>query len=158
LIYCFHSFRYLDSFRDPKEIAKSVLLERLSAINPFDYKNMFDISPLPTQIHRIPKETPDWLKGEIRRRRDKLGIFRGLRPHSAIIPLDNNADLDNPKWPALSPKVAPLNMPFRYDGKRRPKHLKDTLWVKPPHEHPTYRIEHEENLDENDRKYLKKAD
>lgn len=150
--------RYLDHYRDPKEIAKSVLLERLSTINPYNYKNMFDVNPLP-HIERIPENTPDWIRGDIKRRRERRGVFRGLRPHSAIVPLNNNADLDRPKWPRIHPNVHPLNLPIRYpDGKRRPIPLKQTFWVKPPHEHPTYRITQEELLDESDKKHLKKSE
>ena len=146
----------MDHFRDPKEIAKDVLLERLKDINPYKYERMFDKNPIPPQIYPIPIETPDWLRASIRKRRSKIGIYRGLRPHSAIEPNDNNADLDRPKWPRINESVQPLNQPIPYpDGHRRPKPLRDTLWVKPPNEHPTYRIEHECNLTEDDKKHLK---
>ncbi|CAG2176750.1 unnamed protein product [Oppiella nova] len=32
---------YLDNFRDPKEMAKDVLLERLKSVNPYDYEKEF---------------------------------------------------------------------------------------------------------------------
>jgi len=48
--------------------------------------------------------------------------------------------------------------PPLHDGHRRPKPLRDTEWVKPPHEHPTYRIAFPQNLDESDRKNLREDD
>jgi len=136
-----------------------VLLERLKDINPYNYDNVFDKSPVPPQIHPIAIGTPDWLKTSIKKRRSKVGIYRGLRPHSAIEPHDNNPDLDQPKWPRIHESVHPLNQPIPYpDGHRRPKPLRDTLWVKPPNEHPTYRIEHELTLADEDKKEIKKSE
>ncbi|CAG2118891.1 unnamed protein product, partial [Medioppia subpectinata] len=150
---------YLDAFRDPKDISKEVLLERLSSVNPYDYGKEFDKTPTYPHIHPIPVGTPDWLKGPIKKRRSKVGAFRGLRPHSAIEPFDNNADLDRPKWPRLHPSVHPLNMPLPYpDGHRRPTPLRDSKWVKPPHEHPTYRIDFPLNLEKDDKQKLKESE
>ena len=148
--------RYLDGFRDPKEIAKSALLERLKTVNPLDYKDEFKPSLTPPNIYKIPLNVPDWLKASIRRKRYKIGSFRALRPHSAVQPLDNNADLDKPMFPLKSFKESPLNLPLHYpDGVRRRKALRFTKWVKPPNEHPTYRIQHENSVSEEDLKKIK---
>jgi hypothetical protein len=139
-------------------MAKDVLLERLKSVNPYDYEKEFDKPRLP-YIHPFPRDMPSWVKASVIKKRGKIGIYRGLRPHSAIEPFDNNADLDRPKWPRIHESVQPLNMPLPYpDGHRRPKPLRDTEWVKPPHEHPTYRIAFPQNLDESDRKNLREED
>ena len=136
-----------------------MLCERLKSINPYNYDNAFDKPRVTPQIHPFDESTPDWLKASIRKRRQKVGVYRGLRPHSAIEPLDNNADLDRPNWPRIYEKVSPLNQPIPYpDGHRRPKPLRETLWVKPLHEHPTYRIAYEESLDEDDKKQIRKSE
>lgn len=148
-------YRYLDNFRDPKEIAKDVLLERLASVHPYQYKDTFKPNKIPPNIYKISPDTPDWLKANIRKRRDKTGIFRGLRPSSAIQPLNNNADLDKPKFPLFNTDKHPLNLPIYYpDGHRRPKPLKDTLWVKPPNEHPTFRLELQHHLSKPEKQKL----
>lgn len=136
-----------------------MLLERLKSINPlesYDTEKMYpswDGKPILPHIHPISKETPDWLKADLLKKRTKVGVFRGLRPASAILPYNNNADLDNPRWPRISADVHPLNMPNPYpDGTRRPKALKDTLWSKPLPEHHSLRIDHPENLSDDDKR------
>ncbi|KAJ6225660.1 hypothetical protein RDWZM_004205 [Blomia tropicalis] len=152
---------YLDHFRDSKELSKEVLLERLKTIEPlksYEPDKMYrswNGRPILPHIHPIPHGTPDWQKSTVRNKRSHLGRFRGMRPVSAILPHNNNADLDNPKWPRISPDVLPLNCPNPYpDGHRRPKPLRTTLWTKPLPEHHSTRIAHEENLPEIDRKNL----
>ena len=151
-------FSYLDHFRDPKELTKEVLLERLKSINPlesYDTAKMYtgwEGKPKLPHIHPIGKEFPDWYKSTLLKKRALVGRWRGLRPASAILPHNNNADLDNPKWPRISPDVMPLNCPNPYpDGKRRPKPLRDTLWTKPLPEHHSIRIDHAENLASQDK-------
>ncbi|OTF78422.1 39S ribosomal protein L38, mitochondrial-like protein [Euroglyphus maynei] len=104
-------------------------------------------------IHPHPPNTPDWLKSTLIRKRSHVGRFRGLRASSAILPYNNNADLDKPKWPRISANVQPLNVPNPYpDGKRRPKSLRQTLWSKPLPEHHSLRVDFPENLQDNDDK------
>lgn len=130
---------YLDHYRDPKEINRYTLLERLKGINPFNYESQFDVDPLPNAYGRILSIKPSWMQSTVWKKRMRLGQYRYLRPHSVKIPLDNNADLDRPQWPV--PDL--LDIPMRYpDNVRRPTPLKDTKWVVPANEHPVYRIEH----------------
>ena len=84
---------YLDRFRDPKEIEKEVLLERLQAINPFDCENAIKDPELPLNIHKISRDTPSWIKSTMWKRNNRFGKFRGLRASSAIRPHNNNDDL-----------------------------------------------------------------
>jgi hypothetical protein len=134
---------YLDHYRDPKEVQKGVLLERLKSINPLDYKSAFEVDPLPNL--KSLKDMPSWMVSTEWKRRNRLGAFRSLRPASATVPLNNNVDLDRPFWPF----AAKLNLPTKYpDGKRRPKPLRDTKWSLPPQEHPSFRIEHEDVREE----------
>jgi len=57
------------------------------------------------------------------------GRYRLLRPKSALVPLDNNADLDDLFWP---PRPS-LEMPTRYPPyKKKTIPLKETRWSKPP--------------------------
>ncbi|KAH9404382.1 39S ribosomal protein L38, mitochondrial [Tyrophagus putrescentiae] len=154
---------YLDHYRDPKEISKEVLLERLKSIHPiesYEPAKMFsgwDGKPKLPHIHPISKEHPDWYKSTLLKKRALLGRWRGLRPASAILPHNNNADLDNPKWPRISPDKLPLNCPNPYpDGKRRPKPLRETLWSKPLPDHHSIRIDFEENLNVGDQTSLNK--
>lgn len=153
--------RYLDNFRDPKELTKEVLIERLKSINPlqsYETEKMYsgwEGKPKLPHIHPISKETPDWYKSTIIKKRAQSGRWRGLRPVSAILPHDNNADLDNPKWPRISADKLPLNCPNPYpDGQRRPKPLRDTLWSKPLPDHHSIRIDHTENLTGKDKEGL----
>lgn len=156
--------RYLDCFRDPKELNKEVLNERLKQINLFEsydptkmYSSWSGKPQLPN-IHPISKETPSWLETSILQKRGHVGRFRGLRASSAKLPFNNNADLDRPLWPRIPPTVMPLNCPNPYpDGKRRPKLLKDTLWHKPIPEHHSIRVNFADTLDEEDKKIYEKV-
>jgi large subunit ribosomal protein L38 len=84
---------YLDRFRDPKEIKKEVLLERLNSLNPFDCEASIKDPQLPPNIHKIPLDTPSWLKATIWKRNNRWGKFRGLRAPSALRAHNNNEDL-----------------------------------------------------------------
>ena len=77
---------------------------------------------------------------DIWKKRNRLGKWRGLRPSSAIIAHNNNADLDNPIWPP--PKKLNIKMRYPDSKKRRPVPVRTTKWALPPHMHPTYRIDH----------------
>ncbi|RWS16356.1 39S ribosomal protein L38: mitochondrial-like protein [Dinothrombium tinctorium] len=132
---------YLDYYRDPKEINKSVLMERLNSVHPFEYCKDLEPRTLPANIYKIDYETPCWMKSDIWKRRNRLGPFRMLRPSSALIPLNNNADLDKPFWPHASK----LNFPLRWPRFRaRYVALRETRWSKPPQEHPSVRIDFED--------------
>lgn len=151
----------MDHYRDPKDISKEVLLERLKSINPlesYDFAKMFsgwDGKPKLPHIHPISSDTPDWHKSTLLKKRALLGHWRGLRPASAVLPHNNNADLDNPKWPRISSDKMPINCPNPYpDGKRRPKALSDSLWSKPLPDHHSIRIDFEENLTDKDKNSL----
>ncbi|UXI23153.1 hypothetical protein NH340_JMT09096 [Sarcoptes scabiei] len=155
---------YLDMFRDPKEMSKEVLLERLKSIDPlksYDTSLMYPSwsgQPELPHIYPISKDVPDWYKSVIRQKRAHLGRFRGLRASSAILPLNNNADLDRPLTPRASPKYRPLHVPNPYpDGKRRPKLLKDTQWAIPIPKHHSLRVEFPDNLNESDREKLEQT-
>lgn len=150
----------MDHFRDPKEISKEVLLERLKSINPlesYDTKKMYpDYRGRPKfpHIHSLDEKflIPDWLKSSAAHKRSLCGRYRGMRAASAILPHNNNADLDDPKWPRISPDVLPLNCPNPYpDGKRRPKPLRLTKWVIPLPEHHSLRVDFPENLSKDDK-------
>ena len=84
---------YLDRFRDPKEIEKEVLLERLNSLDPFDCESAIKEPDLPPNIHKLPWGLPSWLKSSIWKRNNRFGKFRGLRAPSALIPHNNNPDL-----------------------------------------------------------------
>jgi len=133
---------YLDHFRDPKEIAAGVLKERLKKVDPLNYDKEFERDPLPNAyLPEIRDIQPSWMQSTEWKRRNRLGDFRGLRPHSAKIPHDNNADLDKPFWPP--PAVLDLPNPYP-DILKRPVSLRETKWSLPPHEHPQYYIQHED--------------
>jgi hypothetical protein len=129
---------YLDHFRDSKEIAKEVLLERLQQVRPFDYHRQIQPSPLPANIYKIPHDSPSWLRSSIWKRRNRLGAFRALRPASALQAHNNNADLDNPMWPHPSRLEVAMRYPFE---KRAPVPLRQTKWSLPPQEHPHLRVQ-----------------
>ena len=144
---------YLDKYRDPKELNKEALLERLNRINPFDYSKEFEIDPIPNAYedtldpmpvrsgHLRVNSDPSWRNSYTWKKRNRFNLFRHLRPASARIPLNNNEDLDYPIWP--NPKRVDLPNKFP-DQVRRPKPLRLTKWNIPAPQHPTYRIEHED--------------
>lgn len=147
----------MDRYRDPKEKAKQVLLERLAMVDPFKYdKSIYDTNPYP-MIHPISETIPSWRHATIQKHRERFGIYRGLRPASAIEPLNNNLDLDYPNYPHGPPEVRPLNQPVKYMyGKGRKKPIRITHWVKPANEHSEVDIHNIGALSEEDRKkYLK---
>lgn len=65
-------FRYLDKYRDPRDIAKDFLVKKLATLKPFEKpKKPF---PFPN-IYRVNRDTtPSWLLTE--QRRVKLGLGR----------------------------------------------------------------------------------
>jgi hypothetical protein len=132
---------YLDNFRDPKEIAAEVLTERLNKIDPFDYSKEFEVDPLPNAYGEIREISPSWMQATVWKRRNRVNQFRNLRPASAKVPLNNNADLDYPIWPPMH-RHSILN---KYPEVRKKwKPLKDTKWMKPPNEHPQHEVYHKD--------------
>lgn len=130
---------YLDNFRDPKELNKEVLLDRLKDLNPFDYSKQYEVDPLPNAYGEIRDIQPTWIQATVWKRRNRVNQFRGLRPASARIPLNNNPDLDFPIWPPPR-RNSILNKFPEYV--KRPKPLRVTKWILPPNEHPQYRVDH----------------
>lgn len=133
---------YLDHFRDPKEIAKEVLLERLANVRPFDYHRQIQPRTLPPNIYKISHDSPSWLRSNIWKRRNQLGPYRALRPASSLRAHNNNVDLDYPMWPHPSRLEVAMRYPF---GPRSPVPLRQTKWSLPPQEHPHLRVQ--ENVD-----------
>lgn len=84
---------YLDRYRDPKEIKKEILLERLSTLNPFDCESAIKDPELPPNIHKIPWETPSWIKSSLWKKKNRFGRYRDLRAPSALRAHNNNEDL-----------------------------------------------------------------
>lgn len=145
------SFSYLDLYRDPKEIKKEVLLERLKDIDPFDYSKTLKESKIPWEITNDKHEYPKWYWTTLFKRSHKLGPYRALRNPSAILPLNNNADLDYPKWPFAEKFRLPLTYPYK--GGRK-KALKYTKWVLPLKDHPHIR-EYDEDINQTRRDEMK---
>lgn len=143
---------YLDRYRDKKELNKYALLERLKTVDPFDYKKQFEIDPLPN-AYGIPKDKPSWMWSSIWKKRNRYGNWRPMRPASALIAHNNNADLDSPKWPLPTR----IEIAQRYpDSTRRPKPLRETKWGIPVHEHQTYRVDHVDQFKEIEEEEKKK--
>lgn len=120
-------------------------------IHPFEYKNLFKPSKLPPTIHRVPRTVPSWYLSTIWKRRNQLGFFRNLRNASALIPLDNNLDLDYPIWPHSSKLAKPMRYPYRNTPRRA---YKDSKWAIPLKDHPSVRLEDEDikSIRENEKK------
>ncbi|KAI1304127.1 39S ribosomal protein L38, mitochondrial [Halotydeus destructor] len=137
---------YLDLYRDTKEHNTEALLERLKTVDPFNYAKEFEVDPFPNAPY-LPKDEPSWRWSSIWKQRNKFGKWRHLRPASAYRPLNNNEDLDSPWWPYPSK----LDVAMRYpEIRNRPKPLRETKWSIPVHEHPTYRIDHADQLKQRD--------
>ena len=96
---------------------------------------------MPPSIHRIPRTVPSWYLSTIWKRRNKLGAFRYLRNSSAIIPLENNVELDYPIWPHSSKLLKPMRYPYRVTNA---KPRKESKWILPFKDHPTVRLEDED--------------
>lgn len=146
---------YLDYHRDKKDINKQVLLERLKNIDPFNYRDQYIAPKVPADIHK--ENVPDWMKMTVWKKNNKLGYWRGLRPASALLPLNNNADLDQPCRPLPSSNKAPFLRPNPYPGGPKIKAVKDLPYSKTnANEQPSVFImpDHEIHLSETERKEL----
>ena len=137
---------FLDHFRDKKEINRYTLLERLKSVDPFDYTSQFKQDPLPNAyLDEIRDIEPSWMQSVVWKKRNRIGPYRYLRPHSSKIPLDNNADLDKPIFPA--PGL--MDIPNKYPPNvKRWKPLRETKWATPPNEWPIYSVGHPDMKDQ----------
>lgn len=127
----FNSF--LDRCRTKKSINEQVLLERLKNVDPFDYKDQYVPPRVPPTVHQETGQ-PSWMHVVNLKKKNQMGYWRGLRPASALLPLDNNADLDHPTRPLESSSKVPPEFPNRFGVKRR-QQLKDMPISLPPNEH-----------------------
>jgi len=64
---------YMDRYKDPKDLQKELLVEKLKERHPF--------KPAPKQpkyplAYKIPAGTPSWLSDDIRRRRVREGKWK----------------------------------------------------------------------------------
>lgn len=111
---------YIDRFRSKKSINEQVLLERLKNVDPFNYKDQY-IPPRvpPTVFTEEVDNSPSWMRNVLFKRDMKLGYWRGLRPASAILPLNNNADLDHPVRPIGSSYKSPPGAPNQHEWVKR---------------------------------------
>lgn len=139
---------FLDHCRDTKDINKQVLTERLSTIDPYEYKDQYVPPKVPPTVF-ADGEVPSWMKMVLLKKRNRVGYWRGLRPASATIPLNNNADLDYPIRPLQSVKKHPPGFHNKYQGKPVKKLLKDLPYNKQLNEHRSVFIQedHEIHLD-----------
>lgn len=142
---------YLDHYRDPKEISKQVLTERLKDLNPFDYSSQFEADPLPNAYGQIRDIEPTWMQSTEWKRRNRVGPFRGLRPASGR----TDPDLEYAAWPP-SRRHSILNV--YPDNVRVKTPLRLTKWVLPPNEHPQYRIQHTDDLHHDNQKDASEKD
>lgn len=142
---------FMDHYRDPKEINEKVLLERLKDVNPFDYKDQYVPPKVPETVFE-DENIPSWMNQVMFKKKNKIGYYRGLRPASVTIPLNNNADLDYPIRPVQSNRKVPPNYPNNYPAKPRMKLLKNLPYSKPMSEQPNVYIQedHEIHLEKKD--------
>ena len=65
----------MDHHRDPKQIAKDLLLKRLKSVDPFKPKD-----PDPKYPNALPEDNklPSWLRVEIRKQRLKWGRYSDM--------------------------------------------------------------------------------
>lgn len=65
----------MDHHRDPKQIAKELLLKRLKSVDPFKPKD-----PDPKYPNALPEDNklPSWLRVEIRKQRLKWGRYSDM--------------------------------------------------------------------------------
>lgn len=105
---------YMDHFRSKKDINEQVLLERLKSIDPTDYKDQYLPPKVPPTVFKREEKIPSWMINVLMKKENKLGYWRGLRPASATLPLENNADLDYPIRPLASSRKSPPELHNEY--------------------------------------------
>lgn len=133
----FHIF--LDHERDPKEINEQVLLERLKIVDPYDYKDQYVPPKVPPTV--FEEDGPSWMRTIWLKKKNKIGYWRGLRPASATLPLNNNADLDHPIRPIQSSELRPPGYHNLYPGKPKIKLLRNLPYSKPANEHESVYVQ-----------------
>lgn len=136
---------YLDHYRDMKDINEQVLLERLKEVDPFDYKDQYEPPKVPPTAFLEPVKPPDWMQSVRFKKLNKIGLWRGLRPASATIPLNNNVDLDYPIRPIEKPEQNPPDNPNQSLGFRRKRPHKDKPYDKPPNEYQNVFVAHNQD-------------
>lgn len=124
----------LDHERDSKDINEQVLLERLQNVDPYDYKDQYVPPKVPPTVFE-DKDIPSWMVPVMFKKKNKLGYWRGLRPVSATLPLNNNADLDHPIRPIRPSSHSLPEFPNQYRQTTRKKMHKDMPTSKPVNEH-----------------------
>lgn len=124
----------LDHERDTKDVNEQVLLERLREVDPYDYKDQYVPPKVPPTVFE-DKDLPSWMTNVMFKKKNKLGYWRGLRPVSATLPLNNNADLDHPIRPIRPASQSLPGFPNQYRQTSRKKMHKDMPTSKPVNEH-----------------------
>lgn len=139
---------FLDHNRSKKSINEQVLLERMKIIDPFDYKDQYVPPKVPPTVFS-DDNIPSWMNNVMFKKKNKIGYWRGLRPTSVSLPLDNNADLDYPIRPISSSKKQPPGFPNLYPGRGVKKMHKNMPSSKPVTEFQQVFIQddHEIHLD-----------
>jgi large subunit ribosomal protein L38 len=64
---------YMDKYKEPQELQKELLIEKLKETHPFKAPPRRPKYPLAV---RIPHEIPSWLNDDIRRRRMREGKWK----------------------------------------------------------------------------------
>lgn len=139
----FNSF--LDRTRTKKSINEQVLLERLKNVDPLDYRDQY-VPPIVAPTVFEEKDHPSWMYTVNLKKKNRLGYWRGLRPASAILPLDNNADLDYPTRPLESSNKIPAEFPNLWRRIPRRQLLKDMPTNLPPNEHQSAFIQEDHEI------------
>lgn len=138
---------YLDYRRDKKEVNQQVLLERLRKTDPFDgYKNQYVPPKVPETVFDDEK-MPSWMNAVMFKKRNKVGYWRGLRPASALLPLDNNADLDYPLRPREASSRVPPEFPNEYPAKIKYKPKSESPLSRPENEFQNVYIQENHKID-----------
>lgn len=64
---------YMDKYKDPKDLQKELLIEKLKETHPFKPPPPPPKYPL---AHKVPKSNPSWLNDDIKRRRVREGKWK----------------------------------------------------------------------------------
>lgn len=140
---------FLDHTREKKDINQQVLLERLKTVDPEDYKDQYVPPKVPPTVFK-DENIPSWMTTVMFKKKNRIGYWRGLRPASASLPLNNNEDLDYPLRPIVSGKKTPPGFHNQYPARIKYKKHKDMPTSKPANEHSAVFIQedHEIHLDQ----------
>lgn len=142
----------LDSERDQKDINEQVILARLKEIDPFEsYKDQYEKPRVPPTIH-TDQTCPSWMNNVNFKKQTKTGYWRGLRPASATLPLNNNTDLDRPIRPRKNELPEHHNV---FNPRPRRKLLRNLPYSRPNEEHQSTLIQENHELEEDIQKIVK---